>query len=471
MRNTERLVLRDYQARMLGKARHYFERGARRVVLVAPTGSGKRVMAIRSIAEAEEQGRRCVFLVHRQELLNQAVETITDAGLRCGVIKSGHRPNYRLPIQVASVQTLARRLDKIGRPFDEIHCDEVHHCRSKTWEAVLAAWPEARVVGYTATPARMDGRGLGKWFDRMVVGPFVRKLIEDGHLANYRLFAPSSVDVSGVGTVAGDYNRSQLAAAVDQPRLVGDVVEHYRRLADGTQAICFAVNIAHSRHLTEAFAAAGISARHVDGETDQDERDQIMRDFAERRFSVLCNVEILGEGVDVAGIETVICARPTKSLTLHLQQLGRGLRPKPDGRAAVLLDHAGNSLRLGLPDEEHEWRLTEDRVGGRRGEAPVRVCPRCAAVVPIQTQTCPECGVVLFVREEAPTHASGRLTEIERAREKRDRHNELVGARTYEDLVNLGTARGYTSPGRWAAYVLAGRKVAYKRYRRSGGMR
>ena len=452
------IKLRDYQDAMMDAARAHMRAGTRRVLLVAPTGAGKRMMAVYTIARAAERGTRCSFLVHRQELLDQAVDTIEDHGLRCGIIKSGINPDHEQPIQVASVQTLAKRLDKVPLS-DFLFVDEAHHARASTWEQITSAHTSAFVLGFTATPTRLDGKGLGKWFDAMVVGPSMRELIDSGHLADYRLFAPPPPNIEGVQTVAGDYNRAQLAAAVDRPKLVGDAVEHYRRYAMGTQAICFAVNILHSKHLAEAFCAAGIPARHADGETPRDERAMTLEDFTARRFTVLCNVDILGEGLDVAGIETVSCNRPTKSLTVYLQQIGRGLRVKPNGAKCTIIDHAGNSQRLGLPDEDRQWELTADKIKRRAsGDVPIKICPACFAAQSPATRTCPECGQTFEVEASLPDREDGNLIEIDRATIQWKRRQEEWRAKTVEELTAIGVARGYRYPRAWAKHVIEARE-------------
>lgn len=484
------IQLRPYQSAMLDAARDHMRAGLRRVLLVAPTGAGKRMMAVSAIQTAVERGKRVCFLVHRQELLDQSSATLADAGVRHGIIKAGVQPDYDRLCQVASVQTLARR--EVA-PFDFMFADEAHHNVATTWQKVIDAQSKAFVLGFTATPVRLDGRGLATQFDAMVIGPTVRELIDQGYLADYRLYAPPPPDLTGVHTVAGEYDRGELAAAVDQPRIVGDVVEHYQKYAPHTQAICFGVNILHSRHLAEAFENAGIRARHADGETAKNIRRMILEDFAAGRFSVLCNVDILGEGLDVAGIETVIGARPTKSLTVCLQQWGRGLRVKPSGQPAVLLDHAGNVMRHGLPDDMHEWTLT-DRKRRPASEIQVTKCPVCFMVLLAGTAVCPGCQTVLALqgggggggvgrdieheegqlvavdaqalrrmREEARQRQMKTLAEFDAMAAARGRKrgwayaNWLKQAKTLEEVQELGRMMGYKRG--WAKHVWEGRRT------------
>lgn len=468
------ISLRDYQETMLDKARDHMRAGIRRILMVAPTGSGKRLMAVHTIGKAVERGKRCWFLVHRQELMDQAAETLAEARLPFGIVKSGMVPDYRAPVQLASIQTIVNRLGLARQPPpnslrshiqasiptpDFIFADEAHHARAASWEAVLTAHPLAFILGFTATPQRLDGRSLGKHFDRLVIGPSPRALIDAGWLADYRLFRPPGADTAAVRTMAGDYRKDDLADAVDRPQIVGDAVANYRRYAAGTQAICFAVNVLHSQHLADAFNAAGISARHVDGDTERRVRSLALEDFTAGRFRVLCNVDILGEGLDVAGIETVICARPTRSLSVYLQQIGRGLRVKPNGRRAIIVDHAQNSVEHGFPDEERDWFLDDDPERRKKPrEAGIKLCPACFAACKPQVRACPECGFAFVAETAVPEHAPGELVEVDPTVIRLKRRAEQFRAKTLDELIVVGRARGYRNPRAWAQHVIGWRQ-------------
>jgi DNA repair protein RadD len=456
------IELRPYQADMVDRARDAMRSGARRVLMVLPTGGGKRVMAVHMIAEAVRRGKRCAFLVHRQELLDQALTTLSAFGLPCGTVKAGIKPDYDRPVQVASIASLVRRLEDVGF-FDFIVHDESHHLRSRTHEFAISAWPLAHVVGFTATPRRLDGRGLGRWFQTMVIGPGMRWLIDRGHLADYRLFAPPPPDLGGIGTVAGDYNSHDLDLRLNRPKLVGDIVDHYRRHAPGLQALVFASSIRHSQAIAQAFWLAGIPAKHIDGDTPERERRLAIEDFAARRFPVLCNVDLFGEGLDLAGVEAVILARPTASLTVHLQQVGRALRPKPDSRKAVILDHAGNTERHGLPDEERTWTLDDDERKTLPTTPSIKLCPVCFAAVAAAVRHCPECGHAFIAEDRAPAVVDGRLVEVDRravqeqlaldairADDDRRRLREAAErAASFDELRAIGRKLGYNRGWAW----------------------
>jgi superfamily II DNA or RNA helicase len=313
-----------------------------------------------------------------------------------GFVAAGREFNPYQRVAVCSVDTLRRRLARLTPP-DLIIWDEAHHVSAKTWGSVYAwAGQQCRHVGLSATPARLDGRGLDKYFGALVHGPSTGELIARHFLSGYRAFAPSTPDLSRVHTRAGDYASGELAGVMDTGQIAGNIVGTYQRLANGKRAIYYAVSIDHSRHLVGAFRAAGVDATHLDGNSSAAERTQAARDCAEGRVKVLCNVDLFGEGFDLAAsagrdvnIEAVGLCRPTQSLTLHLQQIGRALRPKQS--PAIILDHAGNLMRHGLPDDERTWTLegiTRQQRQADNGPA-VRMCNSCFGVFGAGTRVCP----------------------------------------------------------------------------------
>lgn len=447
-------TLRPYQSAVIADLRASL-RSHRRVLVQLPTGGGKTVIAATVASGAHAKGRRAVFLCHRAELLRQASETFDRFGIPHGLIQAG-APLTDAAIQVASIQTLARRLGQMPPP-DLVFADEAHHSVAGTWVKLLAAWPEARIVGLTATPERLDGRGLSDVFDAMVSGPSVVELMGGGYLSGYKAFAPSTVDLSGVRTRMGEYAAADLSAAVDKPALVGDIVSTYRKLAMGKRAILFAASIGHSKHLVEAFQSAGIAARHVDGSTPADERAQAIADFAAGRTLVLSNVELFGEGFDVPAVEVVILARPTQSLSLHLQQIGRALRPAEGKPHALILDHAGNLARHGLPDDDREWSLDGLARGRKRGAEAlpaVKVCPDCFCTHR-PAAACPECGHQYAPMVRKLEEREGELQEVNAATLNRAKQGKC---QSLDDLVAYGKSKNMKNPIGWARHVMAGRQ-------------
>lgn len=466
-------ALRDYQSALIQDTRAALSRN-RAVLLQLPTGGGKTALGAYMTSGATERGRRTWFLVHRDFLLAQTVAAFRQVGISTGIIAAGHAPNPFADVQVVSIPTLARRYHRM-QPPDFAIVDECHHAPSRTWRNILQ-WMTCPVVGLTATPSRLDGRGLSEFFGEIVCGPSVAELISAGYLSDYRAYAPSRPDLSAVHTRAGDYATDELASIMDDGQIIGDIVGWYKRLAAGKRAIYFAVSVRHSQHIAVAFNAAGIPARHLDASSTTEERLGAAREFASSRILVLTNVDLFGEGYDLASqagtevtVEAVGLARPTQSLVLHLQQVGRSLRPKPNGERAIILDHAGNLARHGLPDREREWSLEgiPKKKKGDSGPA-IRMCPACFAVHR-PAAACPYCGHVYIVEPRTPEEVAGELAEVDRERariaERHSKRREEHACRTLDTLCALGQSRGYRHPRAWAENLMRARagKMVRKR--------
>ena len=393
-------ALRDYQRDCLDDLRDVYRSGKRAPILQLATGGGKTIIFVAEIKRRVSRGHRALVLVHRRELIWQACAKLDLAGVPQGIIAAGIAPTPRKAVQVASVQTLSRRLGSIrDDEFDFVVIDECHHARADTWGRVLDALPYADLLGCTATPARLDGKGLGLrsggFFDAIVSGPSIGELIEDGHLSPVRCFAPAAqIATAEVRTVAGDFDQSQLAAVANTDAITGDAVAEYRLRADHKPAIAFCVTVKHAQDVAAAFSAAGYRSACVHGGLPVAERDALITSLGNGDVGVLTSCEIISEGLDVPAVSAVILLRPTKSLVLPMQQIGRGMRPASGKRHLVVLDHAGNIKRHGLPDQERRWSL--DGIAKPTGEAPVKTCPECRAIVARAAQTCPVCGHVFW---------------------------------------------------------------------------
>lgn len=442
------IQLRDYQQQIVSDCRAGYREGERAICVQLATGGGKTVLGSFMVQGSSAKGNVCWWLVHRRELISQASRTFYDMGIPHGIIAGGYASDPLARVQVGSVQTIARRLDHLPPP-DFIVFDETHHIGAAQWSEIFARFPAAKVLGLTATPWRLDGRGLGQWYSRMVQGPTVAELIDRGSLSSYRLFAPSVPEMRGVKTEAGDYQRRALAEIMDKPSITGDAVQHYQQLCPGKRAVAFAVSIEHSRHIAAEFNAAGVRAEHVDGTMEIGARDAAVARFVSGQTLILSNAELFGEGFDVPAIEAAILLRPTKSLSLYLQQVGRALRPAPGKAQAIILDHAGNSLTHGLPDDEREWTL-DDREKQRRASessTPVRQCHHCFRVYR-PAPKCPGCGYAAPVQVREIEKREGELVEVDASAAREQRKAEERECRTLEDWQRLGAARGY-KPG-WA---------------------
>ena len=433
------------------------QQGVRRILLQAPTGSGKTILTAFMLATAAKKGMGSCFIVHRRELIHQTMTAFESVGLPYGVISSGFEPNNS-PTQIASVQTLVRRYHKYSKP-SLIIWDEAHHCRATSYEKIMNSQVNAYHVGITATPERLDGKGLRKSFDQLIVGPSVAELIELGYLSSYRMFAPSQPDLSSVKTKMGDYERAAISNIMNKPTVTGDAINEYRKNCPGKRAVVFCTGIAHSKQVAADFQAAGFSSQHVDGETPTKLRDTAVNLFHEGRIQVLCNVDLFGEGFDLPSLECSILLRPTQSLGLYLQQVGRALRPSPGKKEAILLDHAGNCLRHGLPDEIREWSLDGKKGRKKQGDTgpAIKRCPRCYSVQR-PGPVCIYCGFVFEVQARDIAYVEGDLQEVDPAMIKRQRKSEQGQAKTLYDLIQLGISRGYKQPQLWASHIIKARQ-------------
>lgn len=460
------ISLRPYQEKWIAGLRAAFSSGFLFVLGVLPTGGGKTVCFSYLVSRIVAGGRRVVVMAHREELLDQISRTLAQFDVRHGMITAGSLYDRRLLAHVASVMTLWKRIERVAVP-DYVIVDEAHHAiLASLYGKIIAYWrernPNLRVIGVTATPERLSGEGLGETFEEMVLGPTPGELIEIGALSDYRLFAPHhAVDLSGVGMQAGDFKKGELGAAMDKPAIIGSAVGEYRKLCDGAPAVAFCVSIEHAHHTAEQFRSNGYRAAAIDGKMDKALRREIVSDFGRGQINVLTSAEIVSEGFDVPGIVAAILLRPTWSLALYLQQVGRALRPAAGKESAIILDHVLNSSRHGLPDDPREWSLLgRDKKKGK-GEQSVatRQCDKCYAVSPAAASKCRDCGKPFPIKAREIKEVAGTLSEVEVARARREAARDQAMAKTLEDLIQIGRARGFKSPEGWARHVYQARQA------------
>lgn len=450
--------LREYQAESIEKVRSAFRAGRRRPLLVLPTGGGKTVCFSHITAGAAEKGNRVMILVHRQELLNQCSRALAALGVPHGAISAQRTPDPTQSVQVASVQTLVRRFDRVTAP-DLIIADEAHHAVAGSWAKVIAQWPNARVLGVTATPCRLDGGNLGDVFDELIVGPQVSELMAQGYLCPVSYYAPSTVDLAGVHTVAGDYNRRELNERVDRPTITGDAISHYRKLADGLPCVVFCASVAHAENVCAQYVAAGYRARVLEGTMSDADRAAAVDDLASGRITHLVTVDIVSEGFDLPVVTVCQMLRATQSLGLYLQQLGRVLRTHPGKQRAIVLDHVGNVLRHGFAEDTRDWTLIGSmRVNRKAADSgpKYRQCPQCYAVHP-PGPVCPQCGYAHAIEDRTPDQVAGELEELKADTLRREARREQGRAQTLDDLIAVGRARGMKNPYGWARHVFRAR--------------
>ena len=375
-----RLKLRPYQLDVINQCRQKLAAGVSKICLVAPTGSGKTVIAAEIIRSAVAKGKRVLVLAHTREIIKQTSVKLNAACIDHGIIMATDTVRPYEPVQVASVQTYWSRVMRTKRMdpphADLVIVDECHHVRARTWRKIIDSFPGVPLIGLTATPCRSDGRGLGSSFNVLVECPQVAELIKLDFLVGTRTYAPAEIDLRGVCTQTGDYVVSDLAARVDTDPLVGDIISHWLKHAAGLKTIVFAVNVAHSRHIASEFVKAGVKAEHLDGNTPKSVRDAILGRLAAGDTKVVVNCKVLTEGFDLPDVGCLVLARPTRQQGLYRQMVGRGLRPAEGKSHLVVLDHSGAIYRHGCVEDSIAWTLESDKV------PPIQSIPAAGCATP-----------------------------------------------------------------------------------------
>jgi superfamily II DNA or RNA helicase len=443
--------LRPYQQQLITDIRLQYQLGRRSVLAVLPTGGGKTVCFSYIAEQASRKGNRVLVLVHRQELLDQASRAMP---VPHGRISAGKVMDLSHSVQVASVQTVARRLHLLPRDFFQLLVvDEAHHTTAGTWAKVIEHFSQVKLLGVTATPIRGDGRGLGRHYQAMVEGPTAQQLTDEGYLAGAKVLAPPGFDTAGIRKRMGDFDTREAEQRVGT--IMGDCLSHYRKHLHGQTAIAFCCSVAHAEAVAQLFMGAGIPAASIDGSMDGATRRDLLQALGTGRIKVLTSCALIGEGVDVPSVGGCILLRPTQSVSLHLQMIGRCLRPSPGKAAAVVLDHVGNTLRLGHHLEPREWTLEGLAKRDRSAAPSVKVCPVCFAANPSGAQVCVECRHEFRAEVRELQVVEGELVEMAARANRR----EQGSAQTLEDLIALGQQRGYKNPAAWAKHVLAARQT------------
>lgn len=442
------MMLRDYQLDLYNKTVEAFKQGFHKPLIVAPCGAGKSYLFAEMIRKTNGE---VLVLTHRQELKQQHEELFRKLGIA----------NAR----VTMILTEANRLGKYPTPA-LIAADEAHLSRSNSWMKVVQYY-NTWTVGFTATPARLDGKPLGDVYDTLIEGVDVKWLIEHKRLAPYEYYAPTVVDTNGLRTIAGDYVASDLERLMNDRAIYGDVIKHYQKLAPGERSICYCVSVEHAKRTADLFTNAGISAKAISAGTPANERAAIMDAFRRGEISVLCNIGLISEGVSIDEVTCCMLLRPTESVALGIQQMMRCMRYLP-GKTAKIIDFVGNYTRVGLPDDDREWSLGEPlkrkKQLNENGDFYIRSCPAC--FMTFQTAPiCPFCGATYPLHQrEIKAHEEvelQRITAEEAARveeEKKKARREQWKANSFEELVELGKQRGYKNPAFWASQVMRGRK-------------
>lgn len=438
------------------------------VLMQSATGTGKTVMASYMMQQAHGKGSRCIFVVPRRELLRQTAKTLDGYRIPYGCIAAGYTDNPFARIRLATSGTLARRLDTIAPPnilfVDECHFGGGDIDRIIKWAKDGGAW----VIGLSATPWKLSGKGLGDWFDDMVQGPQIKWLIDNKRLSDYRLFAPNRPDLSKIKTTAGDYNKGQLDDMMTADRvLIGNAVKHYREHAMGRLNVAFGTSVKHAEIIAQSFRDAGIPAAHVSGAMDDDEIARRVKAFARRELLVLANCSLLTFGFDLAAaasvdvtVESMSDLSPTQSLSLQMQKNGRVLRMKD--YPALIFDHSGNVDRHGLPDADRQWNLAgrDKKKGNSERTEPTRQC-ECCYFVDRPKPVCANCGHVFPVKAREIEQIEGELIEVDRNAQIDAKAKERMAqgmAKTYSELVAHFVLKGSKNPHYQAKMIMDARR-------------
>jgi superfamily II DNA or RNA helicase len=455
------IELRDYQHAVIAAFEREIAAGSRRILLVAPTGSGKTVIGAEIIRRARTQDKSVLVLAHRREIIQHTHQKLFAHGVGSGIIQAGYDPRPLERVQVASISTLhhrAMRRDIMQLPLANLLVvDECHHAPAETYRKIIAAYPDAILLGLTATPCRGDGRGLGGIFQTIIECPQVGELIDEGYLVKSDVYAPVDPNLHGVATRHGDYVESELADRMDQAKLIGDIVTHWHKFGERRKTVAFAVNVAHSIHLRDEFRRSGVRAEHIDGNTAMDERDATLARLASGKIDIVTNCMVLTEGWDMPEVGCCVLARPTKKMGLYRQMIGRVLRPAPGKNYAIVLDHSGAVFRHGLPEDHVAWTLAADgyavssthqarlhKAGGGLIE-----CSECSALR-VGGQRCPCCGFMPQQPAQYVPITDGELGLVRNAQAHANVYDPTERARWHGMLTFIGMQRGYKMPG-WAA--------------------
>ena len=454
------LKLRPYQKDGVDNIRQKFIEKKKSPLFVLSTGGGKTVIFCHIAKQTKLNGKNVLILVHRVELLRQTSKALLKSNVEHGLINPKYSQDLSKNVQIASVQTLVNRLDKIKKP-DLIIIDEAHHATAGSWRKIIEYFSDALILGVTATPIRGDGTGLNFIFDSLVIGPQTSDLIEMGYLVKPIIYAPkTNIDLSEVKIVRGDYDSKEVQKIIDKPKIIGSAVEHYKKICPGVPTVVFCVSVKHAEHVAQEFRNNGFKSYSVDGEMDDDQRNRILNGLGNGEVEVVTSCDLISEGTDIPAIGCAILLRPTQSLGLYIQQVGRALRLSDGKDKAIILDHVGNVLNHGFPDEDRNWSLegkkrTKKTIKEDLKDIRIRQCEQCY-IVHEPADICPNCGFVYKTKYRTPQEIEGELIEIKRQDQikkrelKEQKKKEIKNAKTMSELLVLQKKYGFKNG--WARF-------------------
>jgi len=434
-------MLRDYQQDMYDKIVEALKTH-QGVCGVLPCRAGKTYIMDEICEQTHKRGGNVLILAHRRLLLSQHKKIIENA-------------------RIESVFTEVNHLGEHGK-VNLIIIDEAHISGAETYNKVCSYYDCKRIL-FTATAKRLDNKPLSL-ADVIINGVSGDELIKRGLVSKYELYAPKlDINLKKVGLSGADFNNEELSEVMLDRKIYGDIIKYYRQLADGKQAIAYCTNVKHSMSIRDLFNDNGIPAVHMDAKTPEKQREEIMQDFRNGKYQVLCNCNLISEGLTVPECDCCLLLRPTQSETLYIQQACRCLTPR-EGKVAIIIDYVGNCYTHGTPTEPREYTLDEKMVRvknpSREPEVLARECTNCLRVYRGIDPICPYCGFDNHkTRKQIEADEKAELERIEKI-EKRKKRQEVGMAKTYEELVELGRKRGMKNPHGWAYYVMSNRKTA-----------
>lgn len=452
------------------------------VLIYAPPGFGKTILAAHIINGAYRKKRRAVFVCHRKLLLEQTAKTLSKFGINYGFIAAGYPKNPLANIQVATIGSLTGHFDQYD--FDLVIGDEAHISGSPQWVALFAHYRAkgAKILGLSGSPERADGKPLSMNFDELVRGPDPQFLIDVGRLAKFRAYAPVVADLSGLRKSAGDYTTASMEEKFDKPSIIGDAVSSWGKFARGLRTVIYCVSVEHSKHTAATFQANGVNIQHMDGETLAVDKKRIIMGFARGDVQGISSCDLLTTGFDLSSqvdmdvpIQCGQYLRPTASLPLATQMLMRPMRAQ-EGHA-VLLDHVNLFKTHGLPSDPHDWnwRGNERKGGGKGGHVtPTTTCGDCFATFRATQPKCPFCGCVRDSEGRQIQVVDGELEEVNpdlvrQAREEEKRSRQIIEkmeereCKTLTDWVRLGKKRGHGNGWAKIMWKVKGKKMTQKK--------
>ena len=423
------ISLRNYQKNLILDIRTSIRRGNKAIVAVLGCGGGKSIIQGTIAANATAKGNRVLFLVHRKELCEQITSTFQMCGVNFDLCTAG------------MVQTICKRISTIAKP-DIIITDECHHSTATTYRKIYNAFPDAILLGFTATPCRLNHGGLGEVYSDLITSVSTQWLIENNYLSPYKYYSVKLADTSGLHIRAGEYKADEVSELMQNKEIYGETVKQWERLAKNKKTIVYCASVEASRMTAKEFQDAGYSSYSLDGTSAKNERTNVMEQFRNGDIKILCNAELFGEGLDVPDCECVVLLRPTQSLTLYIQQSMRSMRYMP-GKTAIIIDHVGNCYQHGLPDDDRAWTLEPKKK--QENMVKIRECQNCFAVYPPTKTKCPYCGyeATKEVQRKDKKIVDIDLVEVKRQENLRNTRLQDAELSNWAEVVEFQKAKKY----------------------------